>query len=286
MPPSDTAVHVAIRPTGEQDVVRVMRPVKRRVSVREIWDSRDVAWVVAVRDMKIKYTHSFLGPAWLVLHPLGVLVGLIFVFNGVSSVDTGDVPYGLFALGGLSAWTFVQMSIMSGTNVFIMNSGLVRRVAFPRSALFTASLLANLLPAGVILAAALGWTLFAQGFEAQILLLPVLALWLSVLVAGAIFVLGSLCVRYRDIFALVPFWMQIGLFVTPVGYPLDGAPETLRTLLALNPLTGVLEAWRWCLFGFPPDQLSLITAGIGTAVVASLGWWVYARLEISFADYI
>jgi ABC-type polysaccharide/polyol phosphate export permease len=271
--------------TGQEDVVRELTP-GRRVKVSELWTGWNVAKILAIRDLKVKYKQSILGPAWLILQPLGVLTGLIFVFNGVVKVNTAGVPYALFALGSISAWTFVQQAISSGTNSFVTNVVLVRRVAFPRTSLLTATLLSNLVPSGVILSLGLVGLAIDRGFQLQILLLPLVGVWFIVLLAGVLCVTASLTVRIRDTMALVPFWLQVGLFLTPVGFPLSSAPSTLKTLLSLNPLTGILETWRWCLFGLPVATLPLIAAAVGTAVFFYGGWKIFTRLEPSFADFI
>jgi ABC-type polysaccharide/polyol phosphate export permease len=274
------------RPDGESPPVTEIRPAKSRVKMRELWQRRDVARIVAVRDIKIRYKQSILGPLWLVLQPLGVLIGLIFVFNGVTTVNTGGIPYVVFALASMSAWTFVQLSFSTGTNVFLLNSALIRRVAFPRTALFTAALLSNLVPAAVIFVLAIIGTVISEGIHWQIVLLPLVAVWFMALMAGVMFATASLTVRYRDVMALVPFWLQVGVFLTPVGYPLMSAPQTLKTLLSLNPLTGLMELWRWCMFDSAVSTLPIITAIVGTVVTVAAGWWIFSRLEGRFADFI
>lgn len=285
VPAGDTPA-ASTRSTGQEDVVREMRPVKRRVKPSELWHSRGVAWVVAVRDLKVRYKQSVLGPAWLILQPLGVLAGMIIVFRGVTDVPTGGVPYLLFGLTSLSAWTFFLLCVSLGTNVYVMNSGLVRRVAFPRTALLTATIVGNMLPAGLILLTAIVGLLIDRGLPTQALLLPFFTAWLIAFSSGTLFVLASLTVRFRDTIALVPFWLQVGLFLTPVGYPIAFAPETLQALLAFNPLSGILELWRWCLLGTPVATLPVITAVIGTVLALIFGWRIFTRLEVDFADHV
>ena len=284
-PPMSTP-GLAMRPTGMADEVREIRPVKHRVRVSELWSSWAVAWVVAQRDIKVKYKQSVLGRSWLVLQPLGVLVGLVVVFNGVTNVDTGGIPYVLFALVGITVWTFVQQALSVGTNIFILNSFLVRRVSFPRSSLFTAAVIGNAVPASVIFVVSLVAVALNRGLPLQVLLLPLLIVWFSVLVAGILFITASLTVRFRDMYALIPFWLQVGMFVTPVGYSLASAPDNLQTLLQLNPLTGLLELWRWCMLDLPVELTPILSAAGGTLVLVTSGWFAFSRMEVRFADYI
>jgi lipopolysaccharide transport system permease protein len=274
------------RPTGIEDVVTEVKPTRRRVRLSELWRSWPVAWVIAQRDLKVKYKQSLLGPLWLIFQPIGVLAGLVFVFNGVTKVNTGGVPYIIFGLAGISVWTFVQLSIATGTNVFVLNNFLIRRVALPRSSLFTAVILANLAPAAPIMLVVVVATAINRGLEPNIVFLPLILLWFIVLTSGVIFATASLTVRFRDVYALVPFWLQVGLFLTPVGYALNTAPSTLRAILSVNPLSGIFELWRWSLFGSSVQALPLVTAGVGTVVITALGWWLFTRMETRFADFI
>lgn len=272
-------------PTGMADTVVEISATTTRVRPSELWHRREVAWIVALRDIRIKYKQSVLGPLWLVLQPLGVLGGLIFVFHGVTKVRT-EVPYLLFSLASLSAWTFVQQTVSSGANVFLFNASFIRRVAFPRTALFTANLLSNLLPPAVMFAVAVGATLVERGLPVQVLLLPLVLIWIALLLTGIMMMSASLAVRFRDVMALVPFWLQVGVFLTPVGYPASAAPQTLRTLLSLNPLTGLLEVWRWCFFGTSVSTVPVVSAMVGTALILTLGWVIFVRMEGRFADFI
>ena len=267
--------------------VRVIRPAKRRIPLSDLWRSRYVAWIVALRDLRIKYKQSVLGPIWLVLQPLGVLAGLVLVFNGVTTVNTGDVPYVLFALVGMGVWTFVQSSLTAGSMAFVQNSELIRRVASPRVAFVTASVISNLVaPAVIVVASIAGVFIAGRALPVQALLIPVFLAWLVVLMTGVLFLLASLTARYRDVFSLVPFWSQAGLFLTPVGYPLASATPTLERILSLNPLTGIIELMRWSLFDTPVDTFPIVSAVVWTVILVVGGWRVFTRMEVSLVDHI
>src|SRR6476661_6721031 len=129
--------------------LRVMRPARRRLRVRDIWSSRRVAWMIGQRDVKVKYKQAALGPLWLVLAPLGMLVAITIAFSGVTSVDTGGVPYVVFALVGLVVWNYLQVSLLMGAQSVAAAYTLVKRSAMPRVALVTGSLIGNLPPLAV-----------------------------------------------------------------------------------------------------------------------------------------
>lgn len=274
-------------PAPDTTEVRVIRPVKRRVRLQDIWRSHKVARIIAVRDLKLKYKQSILGPPWLILQPLGILAGLVLVFNGVTTVNTGDVPYVLFALTGLGVWSLVQNAMSLGAIAFVQNAELIRRVASPRVAFVTASILSNLVAPAVIVAVTIAGALIdGRSLPPQIVLLPVFAIALCLLMFGVLLILAPVTARFRDAFSLIPFWMQAGLFVTPVGYPLASATPTLKTILSINPLTGILELWRWSIFGTSVDLFPLLTAAGWTLLIVVGGWLLFSRMEVSLVDHL
>jgi lipopolysaccharide transport system permease protein len=269
------------------DETRVALPVKKRVKVRDIWRSRELARVLAVRDLKVKYKQSLLGPLWLVIQPLGILAALIVAFHGVANVDTGGVPYIPFALTGLAVWTLIQQTLLNGVNAFPQNSLLIRRVAAPRIAFLTGAVLSNqLAPAVIFVGAIVALLVTGEGLPTQALLLPLVLVWLLVFSFCLLCIFASLAVRFRDVQALLPFWSQAGLFLTPVGFSLATAPGKVESVLSFNPLSGLLELTRWCLLDIPFAALPLVVSAVFSVLLVWGGWQVFARMEISFADVI
>jgi ABC-type polysaccharide/polyol phosphate export permease len=266
--------------------VRVMEPVARRVRLSQLWTSLPVTRMVAARDIKIKYKQAALGPLWLLLAPLGLLAAVTIAFYGVTKVDTGGVPYVLFALGGLCVWVYIQLTLMTAPLALVQNALLVRRSTCPRIALVNATLISNGPPFVVTLAVTL-IAIAADGrLPLQALLLPLLIAWLVALAWGAVVLLAALAARFRDIVSIVPLIVQAGIFVTPVGYPLQGAPANIKRLVELNPATGVIEAWRWALLDMSPSITAMAIAAAWTVVLAGFAWLVFGRLEVRLADYI
>jgi lipopolysaccharide transport system permease protein len=120
----------------------------------------------------------------------------------------------------------------------------------------------------------------------QALLLPLMVVWMLILVGSTTLLVASVAVSVRDIVAVIPLIIQGGLFVTPVAYPIEGAPPHIQVLLELNPLTGIIEAWRWCLLGMPVQAHVLAIGAAWTVVLAVVGWWVFVRLEVFFSDVV
>ena len=267
------------------DTLHVTVPVPRRVSLGDIWATRRVGWMLGWRDMKTKYKQSALGPLWLVLQPLGMLAAITIAFSKVTSVDTGDVPYVVFALVGLAVWTYVQMTITVAPQTLPSNQQVVRRSPCPRVAFVTGTLISVLPPLGVVLVASVVAAAISGSLPVAALALPLLVVWLIILMGGFTLLVTALGARFRDAVALAPLVVQAGIFLTPVGYPLDAAGSFAK-VLAFNPVSGVIEGWRWSLLGIAPDGFAIGVGLAETVAVALLGWYVFGRMETRFSDYV
>lgn len=243
--------------------------------------------MIGLRDLKVKYKQAALGPLWLLIGPLGMLVAITIAFSGVTNVQTGGIPYLLFALTGLTVWTFIQLSCTLGAMSIVGNASLVRRSPLPRVALVTGSLLGNFPPITVMFVLALVGAIVTGRLPVQALLLPVLFVWLIAFTLSLALMLGALTARFRDTGSILPLIIQAGIFVTPVGYSLKGSPANIHTLLTINPVSGLIEAWRWSLLDLPDPQWSAIFVAMGwTVVIVSIGWRIFARMEVEFADFV
>jgi ABC-type polysaccharide/polyol phosphate export permease len=266
--------------------LREYTPERKRVRLHEIWSTWRVTQMVALRDVRVKYKQAALGPLWLVLAPLGLLLAITIAFSGITDVPTPGVPYLLFALVGLTCWTYIQLCLMLSPLVLVTNSALVRRSTCPRLALVQGSMLANLPPVAVMLVATLVALAFGRGIPVQALLLPLLFVWLAVLAWGLSLLLAPLAARARDIVAVVPLVVQAGLFVTPVGYPISGAPANIEAVLTLNPISGVIEGWRWALLDIPPNMTAVVISLVASVLFALAGWYVFVKSDARLADYV
>jgi ABC-2 type transport system permease protein/lipopolysaccharide transport system permease protein len=283
---TDSALQMSTAGLPADLPVREIRPVKRRLKLSEAWTNFPVTRIVGIRDMRLRYKQAALGPLWLLIGPLGMLVAVTVAFSGVTKVNTHGIPYVLFALVGLSVWTYVQNTMATGAQALVMNSQLVRRSACPRLALVNATLFSNLPPASVMLTAALVGVGIDRGLPMQALLLPVMIVWLLGFTWGLTLVMSAVAARFRDIISLVPLIAQAGIFITPVGYPLRGAPSHLVVLLACNPVSGIVEMWRWCLLGTPPLMYVVLISLAWTGLLMVGGWRLFSRMEVRLADYL
>jgi lipopolysaccharide transport system permease protein len=239
-------------------------------------------------SFQLRYRQSFVGVAWALLPPLATVAVADLVFHRVIRIDTGDVPYTVFALAALAPWTFFANSVMAGVPSIVQSQPVVTRFSFPRSTL----------PISAVGLALLDLAVSSLVFVAFVLLtgerLPWTALWFPVLlmvemafVIGVVLLGSALNVFARDIRLAVPFVIQLWLLLTPVMYPLDLVPPGLRQWYLLNPMTGIVEAFRQILvYGEPPAMGFLSAALIGSALVLATGAWYFAKTEKRFADVI
>jgi homopolymeric O-antigen transport system permease protein len=270
----------------ESPQIRRIVPTKRRIRPLDIFREPSVVQELASRDFKIKYKQSLLGPIWLLFQPLALLGAFLIAFRGLGNVEPGT-PYIVFALGGLMAWSFFQAAMTIGGASLITNFNLVRYTPCMRLAFPTASTIASLPSLAVTVIGALIAAAATGVISPRAVLLPIGFLWLFLLTIGTVMITSSLAVRFRDMISLVPFLLQLGLFVAPIGFPLSSLSEPVRILVDLNPLTGLIEGMRWALIaGYPPSFKLMGFSLLMTAAIAYGGWLLFSRLEATMADEI
>ena len=268
----------------------VIRPPSRwrAVALGELWQYRDLLFVLARREVTLRYRQTALGVVWVLMQPLAAAAIFTAVFSRVANLKTDGIPYFLFAYAGFLAWNAFQGTLTRAAASLVQNSQLVSKVYFPRMVLPLSTVLLTLLDFAV------GLALFAvvapfQGIElhAQLVLLP---LWLAVILLLAIGVgmyLAALMVRYRDVQHALPVIMQFALYASPVGYALSSVPASIRKWFLLNPMTGLLEGFRWSLVGGPPPTTGRVTYALAFTVAALVvGAVAFRRMEREFADVI
>jgi lipopolysaccharide transport system permease protein len=269
--------HVRIRP--EESGVQL--------NLGDVWAYRELLYFLTWRDIKVRYKQTLMGVAWVVIQPLLTMLIFTLVFTRFVQLEEGAIPYPLFAYAGLLLWTFFSVSITSGTNSLISNTSLVTKVYFPRAFIPAAAVGAGLVDfaVGSVLLLAL-----AAYYRVQvtwgILLLPffvVLAGWLAL---GVGMISSALTVKYRDLRHTLPFLLQLWMFASPVIYPVRVVPERWRWLFTLNPMTGVLEGFRAALTGTGFDWPLIAVPSVVAPLLLALAFYLFRRLEDTFADVI
>jgi lipopolysaccharide transport system permease protein len=255
---------------------------------RDLWRYRELAAFLAWRDIKVRYKQAVLGIAWAVIQPAVQTLLLTFVFGKLAGMPSGNVPYPLLVLCGLLPWQLFTAAFNGAGNSLVGNSHLISKVYFPRLIVPISSLGVALIDFGIMLFLTVPLVMIFVGLPGwQILLLPLFILLALVIAFGAGLWITALTVRFRDFRFITPFILQIGLFVTPVGYRTDNLPNW-RELLALNPLSAVVDGMRWCLLGGRTELYApgIITSVITATILLVTGLWYFRRTERQFADII
>jgi lipopolysaccharide transport system permease protein len=240
---------------------------------------------LTLRDIMLRYRQTVLGVLWAVLQPILPMIVFTVVFARVLRPETGSVPYGLFALSGLVPWTFFANAISASGSTFVNNHNLLNKVYFPRAILPAAAVAAcfiDLLVAGVFLAGLLFWWGYWPGREW--LLVPGIALITGALAMAVGLAAASLTAMYRDVKHLLPFVVQLWMYATPVVYPPNLIPQNLRWAIGLNPMAGVVEAFRCCLFGTAPDWNMIGLSSLSATLIGVVALVLFHRMEADLAE--
>ncbi len=254
----------------------------------EIWQYRELLWFLAWRDIKVRYKQTVLGAGWAIIQPLlGMIVFTVFFGRFVGSTNV-KVPYPIFSCCALVPWTYFSGALSQAGNSLVANSSLITKVYFPRVFLPASSTLSGLFDFLISSGLLVGLMTYYKIHPTWALFywpLLIFAMWMFTLSAGMW--LAALNVRYRDVKYTIPFLIQIGLFVTPVLYPITAIPPGIRPFLALNPMAGIIEGFRACMFPqYPIDLSFLLGSSAAGVILCFLGGMYFRATERMFADII
>ncbi len=254
----------------------------------ELWQYRELLWFFAWRDVKVRYKQTALGAAWAVLQPLLGTVAFTVVFGRLQLSADAGVPYPLFTYCALLPWTYFSGALTQGGNSLVLNSRLITKVYFPRVLLPASSALSGLLDffvGSIFLVVLMLYYRVAPGWT--IVFYPVVVAALCGFTLAVTMALAAMNVRYRDVKHSIPFLVQLGLFVTPVMYPVSLLPGKVRSVLLLNPVAGLVEAFRACLFPHHAIDVRALAASALVGALMLAGSAVYFRkTERVFADIV
>jgi len=260
-----------------------------KLGLRELWRYRDLAYFFVWRDVKVRYKQTLFGGAWAIIQPLVLMTVFTFVFGTILKVKTpAGVPKPIFYFAGLVPWTLFSASLASASGSLIGNTGLVQKIYFPRLILPLSSVGSGLIDF-VIALSVLFVMMFAYGLGISwsAMWLPVLTLLalLTALAVGLWF--SALNARYRDVRYVIPFLVQVLMFVTPLINPSTQVPERIRPFYFLNPMAGVVEGFRWALADAAPrpGPVTLLSAAIMVLLLIG-GLFYFRSAERTFADVI
>jgi lipopolysaccharide transport system permease protein len=254
----------------------------------DLWAYRELLYFLVWRDVKIRYKQTALGIAWVALQPLATTVVFTLIFGNLARMPSDNLPYAVFALAGLLPWNYFAGAIGRGGTSLVTSANLVSKVYFPRLIIPIASVLAGLVDFAIVLGL-LVVLLLVFGYPPTLLwlLVPLFLLLAIATALGVSLWLSALNVEYRDVGYLIPFLVQLWFFCTPVVYPASLIPPPWNVLYALNPLTGVVEGFRWALFGKgPPPEGIMIVSGTLVLVLLVSGFYLFKRMDRTFADIV
>jgi lipopolysaccharide transport system permease protein len=255
----------------------------------ELWRFRSVLFFLAWRDFLVRYKQTVIGISWSIIRPLLTLVVFSVVFGKIANLSSEGVPYSLLVCAALIPWQFFSNAFMETSQSLIANSNLLSKVYFPRLLIPASTLLVaivDFLISFIILIALMIWHQFVP--PVHIVLLPVFFLFALMVSFGAGVFISAVNVKYRDFRYVVPFIIQVGLYISPVGFSTGVVPEKFRLLYSLNPMVGVIDGFRWCLLGgqsfiYVPGFLLSVAITIALTV---FGLYYFRKVERGFADAI
>ncbi len=257
---------------------------------RDLWLFRELFYILAWRDIVVRYKQTVIGIAWAVVRPFVTVVVFTLVFNRIAKLEPPPgVPYALFVSAAMLPWQFFASALTEASGSLLNNSSLISKIYFPRLIVPAGSVITSLVDFLITLGM-LALLMLWYGFlpDWRVLFLPLFVVLAFLAAFGAGLLLCSLNVKYRDFRYVVPFIVQFGIYLSPVGFSSTRVPEYLRWLYDLNPMVGVIEGFRWaCLRGAVPLEVRSIACSVLiTALMCLLGVWYFRRTERTFADVI
>jgi lipopolysaccharide transport system permease protein len=272
-----------------QHEVVIRQGIGERHYWRDLWAKRELIYFLAWRDVIVKYKQTMVGILWVLIRPVFTLMVFTLVFGRIAALPSSNVPYPLLVFSGLMPWLFFAAAVSDVSNSVQSNAALVGKIYFPRLIITVSVLLVCLVDYAVscllIVVVAL-WTGYPP--DLRILYLPVLTLWVAALAYGLGLCGAAMNVRYRDFRHLIPFALQLGVYVSPVGYSANLVPGKWRWVYSLNPMTGIIDGFRWAILGekfdvYIPGMMFSIAATVAFLV---LGLYWFRQVERQFVDFL
>jgi lipopolysaccharide transport system permease protein len=263
------------------------------LNLKDVWRYRDLLWMFVKRDFVSFYKQTILGPLWFFIQPLFTTITYTFIFGGLANLSTDDLPQPLFYMAGITAWNYFSDCITKTSTVFKDNANIFGKVYFPRLILPLSIVASNLVRFAVqmLLMIIMMFFYYYKGASFHvtwaILLFPILVLLMALLGLGLGLIITALTTKYRDLSFLITFGVQLLMYTTTVIYPLSSAPEKYKSLISLNPMTGIIECFRFALFGQGFLTInSMAYSTIFTFISLVIGVLIFNKTEKTFVDTV
>lgn len=267
----------------------VIEPGKWWVAInfRELAAYRELLYFLMWRDVKVRYKQTALGAAWAIIQPLFTMLIFTLFFGKLAGIQTDGVPYSLFAYSGLLPWIFLSNAILNSSNSLVGDSRLITKVYFPRMIIPIAAVGSGLVDFAIASFILVGLMIyFGVGVTWHILMAPVFVALLVLLAMGVGLLMAALNIKYRDVRYALPFLIQLWMFASPIIYPTSLVPARFKWLIALNPLSGIIDGFRASVLGRSFDWISLLTASAITLALLFFSAFRFRRMEKTFADIV
>jgi homopolymeric O-antigen transport system permease protein len=278
------------RGAGESQASLIIRPPSglSSIGLSELWEYRELLYFLMWRDIKVRYKQTVLGASWAIIQPFFIMVVFSLFFGKLGNIPSDGIPYPIFVYCALLPWQLFAHSLSESSNSLVSNQNLITKVYFPRLVVPISAVLSGLVDFAIAFVILLGMMVYfrvAPGIA--ILTLPFFIFLALVTALGVGLWLSALNVKYRDVRHTINFLIQLWLFATPVAYPSTLIPERWRPLYGLNPMTGVVEGFRWALLGKTQGPGALLTVSIVVVILLFIGGLYYfRRMEQNFADIV
>jgi lipopolysaccharide transport system permease protein len=268
----------------------VLEPPRGWLSLRlrELWEFRELLYFLSWRDIKVRYKQTVLGAAWAIIGPFLTMVLFSVIFGKFAQLPSDGIPYPIFSYAALLPWQLFARAMGDASASLIGNQNMITKIYFPRLFLPASSILSGLVDFGISFVVLLGMLFFYRiTMTWRVLLLPAFILLATVTAMAVGMWLSALNVRYRDFRHVTPFLIQIWLYATPIAYSRTLIPAQWQLLYSLNPMTGVVDGFRWALLGRALEIGPLFYVSVAMVVVLFLGGLIYfQRMEQTFADLV
>ena len=256
------------------------------LSLKELWEYRELLYFLTWRDIKVRYKQTALGAAWAIIQPFFMMVVFSLFFGRLAHVPSDGIPYPIFVYCALLPWQLFAHSLTESSNSLVANERLISKVYFPRLCVPIAAVLGGLVDFAIAFVILLGMmAYYGLAPSLAIVTLPGFMVLCLATALGVGLWLSALNVQYRDVRYTINFLIQFWLFATPVAYPSSIVPERWRAIYGLNPMAGVVEGFRWALLGKSPPSFALLGVSVAAVVLVVIGGLYYfRRMEGTFAD--
>jgi lipopolysaccharide transport system permease protein len=265
------------------------------INFKELWRYRDLLWLFVKRDFSAQYKQTVLGPVWHFIQPIFTTIVFVLVFTKIANISTDGIqPPMLFYMSGITLWNYFSSCLTATSNTFVANAGIFGKVYFPRLIIPLSTVLSNIIKFGIqfsLLLALMIWFGIKNQhfyFGTSWLLVPLLVVMMAGLSLGLGIIISSLTTKYRDFSLLIVFAVQLLMYATPIAYPMSFLRgKSYAAWIAWNPLTPIVEAFRYALFGKGEmDAFGLIYSGAFIVVVLFIGIVIFSRVEKTFMDTV